>query len=380
MQRVVGVVFRKAGKVYYFDPDGLDLKTGQSAIVRTSRGMEFGEVVAPPQEMPDELVPKDLKKVVRRANDEDMRQVAGNKTKEEEAFKACQEKIAKHNLDMKLVDVEYVFDGSKALFYFTSEQRVDFRDLVKDLASILKTRIEMRQIGVRDEAKMIGGLGPCGRRLCCTMFAGDFEPVSIRMAKEQNLPLNPMKISGICGRLMCCLKYEYEVYKDFRGRVPKKGTVVTTPEGTGKIVDFNVPREYVTIQLESGMQRQVPLCDVCAGGRGKEKRKSEAAEPDVGREAEPGRAAAPERERASVEDAGESEDRGAAVTPSDDSSQRPVSGRPEGGEAQESTSRRPEGGGQETSDRGSPGRRRGRRRRGRRPAGSDQSTREPSDG
>ncbi|RJQ54470.1 MAG: stage 0 sporulation protein [Actinobacteria bacterium] len=264
MQRVVGVVFRKAGKVYYFDPDGLELKPGDSVIVKTTRGTEFGEVVSPAQEMPSELIPGQLKKVVRRASEEDLRQAAQNKEREEEAFRVCQEKIAKHKLDMKLADVESIFDGSKMLFYFTSEDRVDFRDLVRDLASIFKTRIEMRQIGVRDEAKMIGGLGPCGRHLCCTQFAGDFEPVSIRMAKEQNLPLNPMKISGICGRLMCCLKYEYEVYKDFRGRVPKKGSVVQTSAGEGKIVEYNVPRERVTVQVESGLMKQVSVCEVCS--------------------------------------------------------------------------------------------------------------------
>lgn len=271
MRRVVSVVFRKGGKAYYFDPDGLDLKSGDTVIVRTSRGTEFAEVAAPAQEMPEELIPGQVKKVVRKANDDDRARAAENKAKEEDAFKAAQERIGHHKLNMKLVDVEVTFDGSKILFYFTSEERIDFRDLVRELASAFKTRIEMRQIGARDEAKMVGGLGPCGRRLCCTVFAGEFEPVSIRMAKEQKLPLNPMKISGICGRLMCCLRYEYETYKDFRGRVPKKGTVVSTSLGDGKIVDFNVPRESVTVELEGGLRRQVPLCEVCVGsgaGRG----------------------------------------------------------------------------------------------------------------
>jgi cell fate regulator YaaT (PSP1 superfamily) len=262
----VSVVFRKGGKAYYFDPDGLELSSGDCVIVKTARGTEFGEVVAPAQEMPEELIPGQLKKVIRKANDADREQVAQNKAREEEAFKVAQEKVGKRGLSMKLVDVEAIFDGSKMLFYFTSEERIDFRDLVRDLASAFKTRIEMRQIGVRDEAKMVGGLGPCGRRLCCTVFAGEFEPVSIRMAKEQNLPLNPMKISGICGRLMCCLRYEYEVYKDFRGRAPKKGTIVETPLGEGKIVDYNVPKDQVTIVLEGGMTKQVSLCDVCSGG------------------------------------------------------------------------------------------------------------------
>lgn len=281
MQRVVSVVFRKGGKAYYFDPDGLELSSGESVVVRTARGTEFGEVVAPAQDMPEELVPGQLKKVIRKANDEDRKQLADNKAKEEEAFRVAREKIAKHSLDIKLVDVEVIFDGSKMLFYFTSEERVDFRDLVRELASAFKARIEMRQIGVRDEAKMIGGLGPCGRRLCCSVFGGDFEPVSIRMAKEQNLPLNPMKISGVCGRLMCCLRYEYEVYKDFRGRAPKKGTIVETSLGQGKIVDYNVPKEQVTVALENGMLKQIPLCEVCVGGGGGAASKSEKASPEV---------------------------------------------------------------------------------------------------
>lgn len=270
MQRVVSVIFRKGGKAYYFDPEGLELATGDSVVVKTARGIEFAEVVAPAQDVPDEIVPGQLKKVIRKANEGDLATVAENRSKEEEAFKVCQEKIAKHGLDMKLVDAEVIFDGSKTLFFFTSEERVDFRALVRELASIFKTRIEMRQIGVRDEAKIIGGLGPCGRRLCCTLFAGEFEPVSIRMAKEQNLPLNPMKISGICGRLMCCLRYEYETYREFNRRAPKKGTAVSTSFGDGKIVEYDVPRELCTIQLETGLTKQVPLCEVCGqGGRAK---------------------------------------------------------------------------------------------------------------
>ncbi|MDI6821870.1 MAG: stage 0 sporulation family protein [Actinomycetota bacterium] len=220
MPRVVGVVFREAGKVYYFNPRRLDLKVGDNVIVKTSRGLEFGEVVMLPQDIPEDELTAPLKKVIRKATQEDRTQVEKNRAKEKEAFETCEEKIKEHGLPMKLVDVEYVFDKSRIVFYFTAEERVDFRALVKDLASIFRTRIELRQIGVRDEAKMIGGIGPCGRRLCCTLFLSDFEPVSIRMAKEQDLPLNPLKISGICGRLMCCLKYEYEWYKEFKSKAP----------------------------------------------------------------------------------------------------------------------------------------------------------------
>ncbi|HHV56437.1 MAG TPA: stage 0 sporulation family protein [Firmicutes bacterium] len=208
MQRVVGVRFKKAGKIYYFDPGELELPQGSHVIVETARGVEFGEVVMAPREVPDEDVVAPLKQVMRAATPEDRQQVKENKAREKEAFKICQAKIAAHGLPMKLVDVEYTFDRSKIIFYFTAEGRVDFRELVRDLASVFRTRIELRQIGVRDEAKLLGGLGPCGRVCCCSSFLGEFQPVSIRMAKEQNLSLNPTKISGLCGRLMCCLKFE----------------------------------------------------------------------------------------------------------------------------------------------------------------------------
>lgn len=259
MPTVVGVTFKKAGKVYYFDPNELDLKAADKVVVKTSRGMEFGEVVAPPEEIPEEELTNPLKKVVRRATHEDDETLARNKAKEKEALEVCESKIQKHGLPMKLIDAEFVFDGSKLIFFFTAEGRVDFRELVKDLAGIFKTRIELRQIGVRDEAKMIGGLGPCGRRLCCTVFLGDFEPVSIRMAKEQDLPLNPLKISGVCGRLMCCLKYEYEAYQDFKKRAPKRGLTVETELGTGRLVDYNVPRELLIVELETGRRTEIPL-------------------------------------------------------------------------------------------------------------------------
>ncbi len=212
MLTVAGVRFKKAGKIYYFDPDGNELVRGAFAIVETSRGLEFGEVVVAPKEVADEEVILPLKKVIRTASEEDCQKILENRQKEEEAFDLALQKIHEHSLEMKLVDVEYTFDRSKVIFYFTADGRVDFRELVKDLATVFRTRIELRQIGVRDEAKMVVGLGPCGRILCCHTFLGEFEPVSIRMAKDQNLSLNPTKISGVCGRLMCCLRYESDAY------------------------------------------------------------------------------------------------------------------------------------------------------------------------
>jgi cell fate regulator YaaT (PSP1 superfamily) len=266
MPIVTGISFKTAGKVYYFNPDKLDLKPGDRVIVKTSRGMEMGEVVLAPHEVSDEEITSPLKKVLRRATPEDEQKLAENKSKEREAFEVCQKKISEHELPMKLIGVEYTFDASKIIFYFTAEDRVDFRSLVKDLAAAFRTRIELRQVGVRDEAKMIGGLGPCGRRLCCTLFLHDFEPVSIKMAKEQELPLNPIKISGICGRLMCCLKYENEVYEDFKKRAPKRGKELETPEGTGIVVDYNVPRNQVIVELPEGRRIAVPLGELDAQG------------------------------------------------------------------------------------------------------------------
>jgi len=213
MVRVVGVRFRKAGKIYYFDPDGLSIPVGAKVVVETARGVEYGEVAVGPKDVPEEEVVQPLKKVLRVGTEEDARIAQENKRKEKEAFAIALEKIAHHGLDMTLVDVEYTFDNSKIIFYFTAEGRVDFRELVRDLASVFRTRIELRQIGVRDEAKMLGGIGPCGRELCCCTFLGEFAPVSIRMAKDQNLSLNPSKISGLCGRLMCCLRFEQETYE-----------------------------------------------------------------------------------------------------------------------------------------------------------------------
>ncbi|MGI6190120.1 MAG: stage 0 sporulation family protein [Clostridiales bacterium] len=249
MQIVVGVRFKKAGKIYYFDPNELDLKPMDHVIVETVRGIEYGEVIVAPKEVPEDDIVSPLKKVIRKATQEDEQKVMENKQKEEEAFDICLREIEKHNLPMKLIDVEYTFDNNKVIFYFTAEGRVDFRELVKDLAAVFRTRIELRQIGVRDEAKMIGGLGCCGRRLCCCTFLGDFEPVSIRMAKEQNLSLNPAKISGVCGRLMCCLNFEQDFYEEVTRKSPKVNKEVMTPDGAGTVVDLNVLFEKVKVRL-----------------------------------------------------------------------------------------------------------------------------------
>lgn len=250
MVKTVGVRFKKAGKIYYFDPDELVINTEDNVIVETIRGIEFGEVVLGVREVPEEQIVAPLKKVLRVATDEDKKIYWDNKNKEKDALNICLQKIQQHNLDMKLIDVEYTFDNNKIIFYFTADGRVDFRELVKDLASVFKTRIELRQIGVRDESKMIGGIGPCGRALCCSSFLGDFAPVSIKMAKEQSLSLNPSKISGICGRLMCCLKYEQEAYEYARRIVPRIGSIVDTAEGKGEVVGNNILKEQVKVMLE----------------------------------------------------------------------------------------------------------------------------------
>ena len=252
MATVIGVRFKKAGKVYYFDPCDFWPKPGQNVVVETARGIEFGEVVTGARSVSDEQIVSPLKKVVRIATEEDEQRAAYNAQREKEAFRICQEKVAKHKLEMKLVSVEYTFDNSKIIFYFTANGRVDFRELVKDLAGVFKMRIELRQIGVRDEAKMLGGLGSCGRPICCGAFLGDFQPVSIKMAKEQNLSLNPSKISGQCGRLMCCLKYEQDTYEQTLKRVPKVGKDIVTPDGTGVITEINAIRERVKVRIRVG--------------------------------------------------------------------------------------------------------------------------------
>ena len=251
MPTVVGVRFKKAGKIYYFEPGNLDIKVGDHVIVETVRGIEYGEVVVGPKEVSEEEIVAPLKKVIRVATPEDDKKVKENRKKKKSAFNICRKKIQEHDLVMILVDVEYTFDNNKIIFYFTAEGRVDFRELVKDLAAIFKTRIELRQIGVRDEAKMIGGLGPCGRTMCCSSHLGEFEPVSIKMAKIQNLSLNPTKISGICGRLMCCLKYEQEMYESIMKKMPKVNSQVETPQGVGVVLETNYLKEMVKVKLES---------------------------------------------------------------------------------------------------------------------------------
>lgn len=249
MIKVIGVRFKKAGKIYYFGPNDLEIKKFDYVIVETARGIEFGECVIGIKEISEEDIVAPLKLVLRIATEEDIEKHNINKVKEKDAFDICLKKITEHKLVMKLIDVEYTFDNNKVIFYFTAEGRVDFRELVKDLATIFKTRIELRQIGVRDEAKMIGGLGPCGRPLCCSTFLGDFASVSIKMAKEQNLSLNPTKISGICGRLMCCLNYEQTTYEDIRKRLPKVGSIVETERGNGEVISNNVLKEKVKVKL-----------------------------------------------------------------------------------------------------------------------------------
>ncbi|MDD4188590.1 MAG: stage 0 sporulation family protein [Eubacteriales bacterium] len=250
MTQVVGVRFKSVGKVYYFDPGELDIKQGNHVIVETVRGVEFGDVVIAGREVGEEEIVSPLKKVMRIADEKDIKTEEENKRKEKEAFDTCLEKIKKHNLEMKLVDVEYTFDNNKILFYFTADGRVDFRELVKDLASVFKTRIELRQIGVRDESKMMGGMGICGRALCCSSFLGEFQPVSIKMAKEQGLSLNPAKISGSCGRLMCCLKYEQEAYDDAVRRAPRIGALIETPDGQGTVIEVNLLKENAKVRFE----------------------------------------------------------------------------------------------------------------------------------
>ncbi len=248
MTKVIGVRFRKAGKIYYFSPGEEDIKVGQHVIVETARGIEYGYVVLGTHEVDDKKVIQPLKPVIRMATEADEEIECRNKEKEKEAYKICLEKIKKHELDMKLIDTEYTFDNNKVLFYFTADGRIDFRDLVKDLASVFKTRIELRQIGVRDETKIVGGIGICGRPLCCASYLSEFIPVSIKMAKEQNLSLNPTKISGVCGRLMCCLKYEEETYEELNGRLPNIGDYVTTDDGLkGEVHSVSILRQLVKV-------------------------------------------------------------------------------------------------------------------------------------
>ena len=268
MADVVGVVFHNGIKTYYFDPAGLELSRGDRVVVQTMQGSEIGQVVDPPHAVDDADIPAPLKKVTRVATGKDLETQSAAESLRKQAMATCRELIASHGLDMKLVGADISFGSEKITFSFHSDERVDFRTLVADLAKTLKTRIELRQVGAREEARMVGGLGPCGRNLCCTLFPGDEDPVSIRMAKEQNLPLNPMKISGLCGRLMCCLKYEQEQYVRFRKEAPPKGTPVSTPVGEGVIVGYNVPKDAITVRFEDGSYTDIRLsgCQCQEGG------------------------------------------------------------------------------------------------------------------
>ncbi len=275
MTKVVGVRFRNPGKVYYYDPAGIDLKKGDFVVVETAKGQEYGFIAMPLKEVPEEKISPPLKNILRKATEEDAGRVAENEKKEKEAFRICQEKISKKGLDMKLVNVEYAFDGSRIMFYFTADERVDFRELVKDLAATFKTRIELRQIGVRDEARLLGGISICGRPLCCNSYLSEFAPVSIKMAKEQSLSLNPTKISGSCGRLMCCLRNEHATYEYLNSRLPDKGDTAITPDGlTGEVVDLNVLRQIVKVLVDEGEEkviREYPVDELKIKARHKKK-------------------------------------------------------------------------------------------------------------
>ena len=258
MIKIIGVRFRNAGKVYYFNPKKFHIKQGDHVIVETARGIEYGNVVSGVKEVPDDKVVQPLKAVIRVATPEDDAKEARNREKEKDALRICHEKIRKHKLEMKLIDAEYTFDNNKVLFYFTADGRIDFRELVKDLAAVFKTRIELRQIGVRDETKIVGGIGICGRALCCNTYLSEFAPVSIKMAKEQNLSLNPAKISGVCGRLMCCLKNEEETYEYLNGRLPGLGDTVQTDDGLrGEVQSVSVLRQMVKVIVDVGDEKEI---------------------------------------------------------------------------------------------------------------------------
>lgn len=257
MYEVIQIRLRESGKISYFSTSGMKFKVGDHCIVEADRGLDYGQVLSETEVLLDSDIEEPLKKIIRKANPWDMMQIDKNKKKIKEIMDTCSKKIQERHLAMKLIDAELSFDRSKIIFYFTAEGRVDFRDLVKDLASAFKTRIELKQIGVRDEAKMLGGLGPCGRALCCATYLKDFDPVTIKMAKEQNLPLNPTKISGLCGRLMCCLGYEYKMYKDLMKGLPHEGEVIKTEKGAGKVVSVNAIKRSVTVELEDGSQIEV---------------------------------------------------------------------------------------------------------------------------
>ena len=296
MVEIIGVRFKSGGKQYYFDPAGLEVQPGQGVIVETSRGLEYGECAQGNTQVEEETVVQPLRPLVRIATEEDEKTVEKNREKEPQAFQICQEKIAAHGLEMKLVEAEYSFEGNKVLFFFTAEGRVDFRALVKDLASTIHARIELRQIGVRDEAKMLGGLGICGRPFCCAQFLDEFQPVSIKMAKTQNLSLNPTKISGTCGRLMCCLKYEQEAYEDLVKHTPKQESFVETPDGAGTVSSVNLLRQQVQVRLDSAPDtpKCYHNCEICVVRNGKGKRPEGYVEPPLEELAKLRRAPEPE--------------------------------------------------------------------------------------
>jgi cell fate regulator YaaT (PSP1 superfamily) len=262
MADVVGIRFKPAGKVYYFDPAGLELKVNDCVVVKTTRGLELGQVVIAPKQVIASELKEELKPVIRKAEEEDITRARGLAAKEKEALAVCAKLVAQENLPMKLISAEYSLDGSRVTVFFSAEERVDFRKLVRETNNALKTRVELRQIGPRDEAKMIGGYGRCGRQLCCASFISEFDPVSIRMAKEQDLPLDPMKISGVCGRLLCCLVYEHCQYREMKEKMPRKGQQVSTPSGGGRVVALNPLKETVSVQLESQATVEVPLSKV----------------------------------------------------------------------------------------------------------------------
>ena len=259
MAEVIGVRFKEVGKIYYFNPCDKTFKKGDFAIVETVRGIECGEVALQNKDVSDDEIVSPLKNVIRKATEDDIKKLQENKQKEKDAFRICLKKIENHNMEMKLIDVEYTFDNSKILFYFTADGRVDFRELVKDLAGTFKTRIELRQIGVRDEAKMLGGLGVCGKPFCCSSFLGEFQPVTIKMAKDQGLSLSPVKISGTCGRLMCCLKYEQDAYTDLMRRTPKVGAIVKTPLGTGTVVEVSLITGSLKVKMNNTPDEAAPM-------------------------------------------------------------------------------------------------------------------------
>ena len=262
MPLVVGVSFRRVGKVYYFDPGDLKLREGDFVIAETARGIEFGEVMVEPRQIPEEELVAPLKKVIRQATGDDLDREAVNREREHEALETCQQKILEHDLPMKLIDAEFTFEGSQITFSFIAESRVDFRDLVRDLASTLKTKVQLHQVGVRDQAKLIGGYGSCGCRLCCAAFLNSFEPISMKMAKDQSLFLNPAKFSGVCGKLMCCLHYEHDFYKEAKDRLPAVGAMVQTERGVGKVVDMNIITGTLTIEIEGGVTLHLRASDL----------------------------------------------------------------------------------------------------------------------